>query len=241
MTAIMKLQVRNKLFLAAALFGAACQATITNAATISFTNALPISPTSRLWSTAVNWNPNAVPADGDSLTFSGSGKALTNDLTGLKIDTITFPSGGNWFLYPQTAGANGITVSNALIWVAGGSAANRVNLNVQIVNPSTVISNNYTSQDLRFGESGGTSTPDGAITGTGGVVINGAGKVGFYNGGNSYDGNTVINGTLFLAGNTATLIPNGFGKGNVTVNTGGLLNVNGKSEVINGLGFVNHQ
>jgi len=204
------------------------------ATTLIFTNtAVSSSPAfNRNWSVASNWNPNQVPANGDTLQFNASGVVTTNDLTGLSLDQVIFGR-GNWFVW-----GNDVSVGTAGVdfIASAGAAASRMNVNVSI-GGNTTITNSYTAQDLRFGENLGASTPGGAITGSGGVTIYGPGRVGFYNGGNSYEGDTVIsaNGSLILSGDASEKIPNGGGKGNVIVNAGGLLDIGGKTETINGL------
>lgn len=58
-----------------------------------------------------------------------------------------------------------------------------------------------------------------------------------YSAANSYSGDTIVNSGYLLTGSTISeVIPNGVGKGNVIVNTGGLLGLN--NETINGLSGV---
>jgi len=189
-----------------------------HAASLVFTNT---APGNHSWSQALNWNPNQVPVNGDTVSFTASGSSSTNDLVGLALSQIIFAR-GNWFIYGNdlSVGAGGVVWTNAV-----GSAACRVNVNVTITDPATTITNMHGSQSLNFGQNA-----NGLISGAGGVLIGGIGNVQYY-AANSYDGNTVVEGLLQLA--NTEVIPNGAGKGNVTVN--GRLNLNGKSETINGL------
>ena len=85
---------------------------------------------------------------------------------------------------------------------------------------------------------GGTATIASVIAanGTGGLVKAGGGVLILGNVTNTYNGNTVIGaGTLRLGGANNVQIPNGAGKGNVVINAGATLDLNGFDEQINGL------
>lgn len=74
----------------------------------------------------------------------------------------------------------------------------------------------------------------GHIAGTTGLTKQGTGSATVSLAGDTYTGNTVINGGTLQIG-SATAIPSGTGAGNVAVNTSGTLDVNGLSPTINGL------
>lgn len=62
------------------------------------------------WNTAGNWVENAVPANGDQLVFSAATRyTITNNISGLRLDRITFSDGG------YVVKGNGITVTNGLV------------------------------------------------------------------------------------------------------------------------------
>jgi autotransporter-associated beta strand protein len=78
------------------------------------------------------------------------------------------------------------------------------------------------------------STFAGAITGNGTLNVTGTGKF-VLAGSNTYAGATTINGGTLQLGSTSA-IPYGAGKGNVTVNSSGVLDVAGRTINVNGIG-----
>ncbi|HLP77843.1 MAG TPA: autotransporter-associated beta strand repeat-containing protein, partial [Candidatus Paceibacterota bacterium] len=94
------------------------------------------------------------------------------------------------------------------------------------VSPAAVtISNN--TVDYTFSGSG-------KVSGTTGITKQGSGTATLALSGSDYNGDTVVSGGTLKLG-SATAIPDGAGKGNVSVGSTGTLDVNGFSETVNGL------
>lgn len=191
--------------------------------------------TSGNWSDASNWGGVGVPdGTGDTLVFpsiSGT-RTMNNDVSGVVVNSMTVNS-GLYSLAGSTitfGGTNPIYTNNA-----GGSGDAIVNNQITALNTTTT-----------FQSTGGTRlTFSGDITGTGGVTIGtstGAGTVRFQGTAKTYSGDTTVNfGTLDLV-TTASLIPSGAGKGNVTVAAGATIldeNVNLDVNGLNGAGTIN--
>jgi len=108
--------------------------TSTNSATVTVATIRTLTwtgATSATWSTASNWSPSGVPADGDILSFppSASNKTNTNDLSGLTLTSVTF-SGGAY-----TLGGNAIALSGG---VDNSSFGNTLTMPIQLVSSQTI-------------------------------------------------------------------------------------------------------
>ena len=63
------------------------------------------------WGTAANWSPSSVPVNGDDLIFPSlaSRYTTTNDLSNLRLNSITFNTGNDY-----TLRGNAITLTNGI-------------------------------------------------------------------------------------------------------------------------------
>jgi autotransporter-associated beta strand protein len=170
------------------------------------------------WSTAGNWDGNAVPAFPIALTFGGNNNLNNNnDLTGITIAGLTFSNTAGAF----TIGGNAVTMNGNIGFIGNPSSSTTqaVNLNMTFSGPETIdapanavvsLGGNLTSSsdtsliklDAGGLVLGGTDSlqswdlDSGATTVTGTVNINGAGGSRIYVG----DGDTVpvCNGSLVI-------------------------------------------
>ena len=161
----------------------------------------------------------AKPGAPTDLTFSASGAANESTTLGenFQVKSVTFTSAGNVTI----GGGNTLQVDNG-ITVNSGAGANTISASGLILGSSQPVANN----------SANALTISSAISGSGvALTIGGTGTT-IVSGGSTYDGGTVVSsGTLQLG--AAGAIPDGAGKGNVTVD--GTLDLNTFSETINGL------
>ncbi len=158
------------------------------------------------WSTAGNWNQNAVPIFPIGLTFAGNTRlANSNDLTSITASSITFDSAAGAF----TLNGNGITLGGG-IGFNGNPAApitQTVNLNMD-----------WSASETIDTPSNGNLTLDGAITSfadtslikidTGALTLGGTNAI------TSWD---INGGTTTITGNTTI---NGDGSGRIYVGDG---------------------
>ncbi|HET6249008.1 MAG TPA: autotransporter-associated beta strand repeat-containing protein [Tepidisphaeraceae bacterium] len=204
---------------------------------------------SAFWSDGANWNPatNAPPVSGDSLVFGPAGSSgvnLTDDLTtpaGFNVAGITYNAGADAFVInPALAGTNGFSLTGSI--VNNSTSLQTINDLISLPGTQTITANT------------GNITLGGAISGGGGLAINGAGTV-TLSATNTFTGPlTVSTGTLAVSGgsiaNLGTLITQGggamtianasvtlgsnvgfgdgfglAGTGSITVNNGGALSI----------------
>jgi len=183
-----------------------------------------------------NWDPNQAPANGDILEFLGTPNTAAqpnNNMIGLQIAEIHFTQ-GNWDLNGNeiTLGAGGMSRNN------GGASPIDINTPL-VINSPTIISNSRSVNQFSLNQ---------PISGSGGLEVWRSSETSGYtdNGdvrlnsgtGNNYMGNTRVFGRLRL--NQQDQIPNGAGFGNVLLlpqdaSNLGVLDMNGKSDTINGL------
>lgn len=159
------------------------------------------------WSTSTNWNPNAVPGNGDSLTFPAGAAhvANTDDLAGLTVNSITFSG---------ASGGYSLGGTNSLTLTAGINASNTAGTNT-IALP-LVLSGNQS-----FAVAGGAQlTISGDISGSGALSNSGAGTLDLA-GTNTYGGGTTVaSGTVLVDGSIGSTILSGGTLGGVgTVGT----------------------
>ena len=160
----------------------------------------------------IDFGSSASASPANTMTFA-SGGCVANRLAGtltLSTATSTFPSSGTMIFNADDQATSPITVNGAYPTLTG---------------------------DLTVQAGGGGGTPgnvtlSGAISGSGALIKTSTGTI-ILAGANNYTGDTTISaGTLRLG--AANVIPDGSGKGNVTVN--GTFDLGGFSETINGLG-----
>ena len=188
-----------------------------------------LGPTNGFWSTAANWVAGTAPVANDSLTFNapvaGGTRTTTNDLTaGTQYNNITI-NGGQFFL-----SGNSISLGGTNPQFVVNSGTETINLNIALQQNSTFQVNTGGSNPLLI---------NGVISGAFGVTKTGVSTM-RYVGLQTYSGDTIINGGSIDVV-TANALPNGAGKGNVTVGNGATLDLNNVSANINGLsggGFV---
>jgi autotransporter-associated beta strand protein len=170
-----------------------------------------------------NWTGgNNPPQTGDSLIFTNAtgvgGTALNNNLT-----TSSFNLAGITY----NSGAAAFTVSGNLFNLNGPVANNSTNL--QIINDSFSMT---AVQTFTTTSGGGNLTLGGSISGTGGGITTAGSGTLTLSGANSFTGMTTVGGgTIKL--NNASALP---GATTLTVNSGGIVDLNGKSAGITGIG-----
>ena len=169
-----------------------------------------LSTTSNSWSINVNWFQNNVPVNGDNLIFAGTTRlAPDNDIDALTLNNIT---------WAVDAGAFTIT-GNSFTQQISSSITNNSS-NIQTITNDITLAGTTPSIDIK------TNTADivlsGVISGSNGLIKNGASALTLSNGSNSYSGVTTINGGTVKLGNIAPL-----GTGNLTLAGTGILDLNG--------------
>jgi autotransporter-associated beta strand protein len=162
-----------------------------------------------------------------SQTYSGN-----FNLAGVGITGATAPVGngrGALTMYNATINGTITLTGDASLQAGNASSGSTINAPINLAGYTLMFTNATTAS--------GAITAAGAITGSGAVATgyssSGAFTLTLSSTANSYAGDTTVSspGTLTLG--NSEVIPNGAGKGNVTVN--GALNVNGKTETVNGL------
>lgn len=206
------------------------------------------SPSSGNWSDVANWGYIGVPLNGDTLIFpAGQPRTTnTNNISGLTLNQICFSgSAGGYYIFGL-----GITLTNNI--QATNTAGTNEIFNYITLATTDVIVNVDGAAGLNL---------VGALSGSVGLTKVGGGTLnyGCYNGANSYTGTTRVNaGTLTLRVNTDNgafggplVIGDGSGSGSptvrllydtsipdtvpITVNLGGLLDLNGLFDTIGSL------
>ena len=195
------------------------------------------------WSDSFNWGSfSAFPADGDSLTFTGSSRTSPfNNIGGLDLNGILFQAGAA----PFTLGGNGFTLNGAI---------HNSSTSLQTINNAITFSGLAGINTLSGGSAGAlafggpiflnsttltvggshTVTFDGAIGGSSasGTTLNVSGApLVVLNGSNTYTGTTHVASGKTLRIGASERIPNG----SVVSLAGGILDLNGFSETIAGL------
>jgi len=190
--------------------------------------------TTNNWSDAANWNPNFVPRDGMDLVFPAGAarKTNTNDLTDLDVDNITFNDSG------YNISGNAINLHNGFTSNSSSSSSQfRVQINLLSQNQTFLVSG---GTGITFGaislgghtltldnNSGSFLTLDDVISGTGGIIKQGASAATF-NAHNTYLGVTQINAGSIKIGHRFAL--GIVGSGNHTV-----VNQNAALEISNNI------
>jgi autotransporter-associated beta strand protein len=189
------------------------------------------------WTNPANWG-GAAPVNGDDLVFNGSTRLNnSNNITGLRPNSITYNSTG------FTNNGLAITITNGIVDNVGnntniismtlGASQSFANLaaGTALVLNGTINTTNY---NLSIGGDGNVFL-GGAISGIGGVTMNGNGvlRLGAANTFSNANGLTINSGTVRL-GNAAA-IPSGNGFGNLNMVGSAVLDLGGNSQTINGL------
>ena len=193
------------------------------------------------WTTAANWQGNAVPDNGNPIEFAGSGGTSTNDSALNAVNGITFTTSAN-----GSYTLNGSALEIATGGILNSSAyAQAVGLNLTMNGSSTI---NADTADLTI--SGGVDNNGSALTATanasrtismsgavsdyGSLIKNGAGTL-ILTGNNTYGGSTTISlGTLQIGNNSAGLLGAGNYAGTIS-NSGTLAFSSTQNQTISGL------
>jgi len=193
------------------------------------------------WTTAANWQGNAVPDNGNPIEFAGSGGTSTNDSAVIAVNGITFTTSAN-----GSYTLNGSALEIATGGILNSSAyAQAVGLNLTMNGSSTI---NADSADLTISGSvdnnGSTLTAtanssrtislSGPISDSGSLIKNGAGTL-ILTGNNTYTGATTISlGTLQIGDSSATTLGSGNYSGTVA-NSGTLVFSSTANQTLSGL------
>ena len=190
------------------------------------------------WSTANNWNQNAVPIFPIALTFAGSTRLVNNnDLASITANSITFDSAagafvldGNGITLNGNIGFNGNpatpvtqTVNLGLAWSAGETLDTPTNGNLTLGGDITSTAN-LAKLDAGTLTLGGTNSIEcldvdgGTNTITGNTTINGSGDRLYVGDGDTVPGCT---GTLVIQNGAALTITGDFGDTFVIGRNGG--------------------
>jgi autotransporter-associated beta strand protein len=185
-------------------------------------------------------------ANNQTSTFAGTLTNSAGSLSLVKTGTGTLTLAGTNTYSGTTTVSTGTLkygANNALpsgptagdVAVAATLDLNGFNGNINGLTGSGTVTNSGASpSNLNLGSNAATSTFSGTIANSGGalsLIKNGVGTL-TLGGANTYSGNTTVsNGTLKYGANST--IPNGSGKGNVTVNA--TLDLNGFNGTMNGL------
>jgi autotransporter-associated beta strand protein len=181
------------------------------------------------WTTAANWQANAVPDNGNPIEFAGAGGTSTNNNALSTVNGITF-----------TASANGsYTVDGSSLEIATGGILNSsahtqtVGLNLTMNGSSALnadtgdltvsgaVDNNGSTLTATAASSR-TITISGVVSDSGSLIKNGAGTL-ILNGNNTYSGSTTISlGTLQIGNNSASTLGSGNYSGTIA-NSGSLV------------------
>ena len=193
------------------------------------------------WTTAANWQGNAVPDNGNPIEFAGSGGTSTNDSAVNAVNGITFTTSAN-----GSYTLNGSALEIATGGILNSSAyAQAVGLNLTMNGSSTI---NADSADLTISgavdNNGSTLTAtanasrtisiSGPISDSGSLIKNGAGTL-ILTGNNTYTGATTINlGTLQIGDSSASTLGSGNYSGTVA-NSGTLVFSSTANQTLSGL------
>ncbi len=199
------------------------------------------------WSTSANWTNNVAPAHGDDVIFPvGTPRfTLTNNLTGLRLRSLTFNAASNYTLYGNT-----ITLSNGIQAVQPPGFTNRIFFNIT----------NAGAQVINISNSGASLALNGVMAGSGALTKIGAGHLLFSGASNNtYTGGTTVSagtlelndvalatqlvpGNIFIDSGATVLLTEAnqiADTAQVTVNGTGLLDLNNYNETIATLTLTN--
>ncbi|HSH94668.1 MAG TPA: autotransporter-associated beta strand repeat-containing protein, partial [Roseimicrobium sp.] len=165
-------------------------------------------------------------------TFIQAGFTQAGNTTSFGSGAVTLLQGTQAYLSAAGTYANDFYVAGG----ANGDGALRLDINTVLSGKITLIG------DARIGARNRNGTFSGQITGNyavefgsnvanGSITLSNASGTNF----NNWTGNTNINTTVILGSNTGDLLPDGSSKGNVNIANSNVLELNGKTETINGL------
>ena len=177
-----------------------------------------------LWSNALNWDADTLPNFATPLQFGGLLQLAANNDATASATGLTFLAGAGAFTLSGNALTltGGITNSSAAVQTAGFGTTGITLGAAQTFDAGTVVGGGL-AVTAKVALGGNTLTIDGtnnttlssAITGTGGVLKNGTGKL-TITGPNTFSGGTTLaNGALFADSNTA------LGTGTLTITSAG--------------------
>ena len=179
------------------------------------------------WNVSTNWLPVGVPQNGDDLVFPGSARFDSiNNMAALKVRAVTITAGVEIF-------GNAFTVSNSIIWTAGGFSRVAADLtlggNVTITAPSASVrmgNINLNGFDLTLDFANNLEI-EGSISGTGDVTKNGAGRLLLGGSGdNSFNGTFYHYGGELWAAKSPCFPGHFFSNGHTIVYSGGVFSPN---------------
>ena len=180
------------------------------------------------WNVTGNWLENVVPVNGDELVFPTATRyVVTNNISGLQLDRITFTKGG------YLVRGNAVTIANGITSTPPAAEVNEMQIDLTLGASQTFrcdANTFYLGGDINLGTntltvSSATGTEVyiggpagwGIISGTGGVTKEGPGTLEFggWSVANTYSGPTYVKeGVLLLDRTTVPSIP---GPGTLTI------------------------
>jgi len=197
------------------------------------------------WNNSANWGFAGVPANGDTVIFPGGAPNLlnTNNLVSLILNQIHFAGAGGGY----DIRGNGFTVTNN-ISVTNSAGANTIEINFALATAPNVLI--IVSNGVSLTLLGNVSSSGAGVTKTGtGTLVYAGPSVNGYSGTTQVSGGTLqlnVGGSSAFGG--ALVIGDGTGTGSptvqllqpteiadtapITINQGGLLDLNGFDEVI---------
>jgi fibronectin-binding autotransporter adhesin len=199
-------------------FGA-CGLTVTNWSGNSTNNP------DNLWNDSMNWT-NGVATTGYTAQFNSPSTNSTISLGGTvqDINTISFVSGAGAYSLGVFGSGDQFTFdAGGFINLSAGATSQTINANIAIASPGTMgitesasftlningnISLNSVTNSIAI-ESNGTTDITGAISGTGGLIIQKAGVTAL-SGSNTYSGLTTVNGASTVDVNVTPNVTSGF-------------------------------
>ncbi len=208
------------------------------------------------WTTAANWGGTA-PVSGDDLIFAGANTtAVNNFAAATSFRSITFNAGAGNFTLSGNAivlsgGASAITsaTTSGTMTIALGLTFSTAAPTITTTAGGTLVISGAIANGglLVSAELNGPLTLSGVVSGTGGLVKNGAATLIMSNAANSYSGGTTANLGILRAGATAGATNGPFGSvaaSVITINSGAALDVAGANLlayvapiVVNGVGI----
>ena len=189
--------------------------------------------------------------------LSGFGLQVGGQVTGAGSLTVNQPGtliltnlGNNYSGGTSVSGGGALAIAgDGSLGAVPGSPAVNLTLSGGMLKDASTSPVLHANRTISLGASGGninanfgqTLTINGKITGAGALNVNyNLGTVVFANTGNDYSGTLTIGTTYFLSAavlqlGASNVLPDGSGKGDVAINSGGSLVLNGFNETINGL------
>jgi autotransporter-associated beta strand protein len=196
-----------------------------------------------LWSNAANWNGTGL-LPGDDLLFTGSTRLInTNDIVTFSLNSIQYTASGFSTTFLTNGPGYFVTITNGII---DNSGFNTNNLTLILAGNQgftnmlggtfTVLGGaiNMTSNSLTLGGGGGQINLNGIVSGTTNNALTIYDGITRLAAANTFTGPVTVNSGTLQLGNAAA-IPSGAGKGNLTINSPGSMDLGNVSPTINGL------